>query len=52
MATVSDSAGHRVGAELRYDMIDEVALYQSQNRRKRGAVRSDEVDELSLASFL
>ncbi len=48
---ISDSAGHRVGAELRYDMIDEVALYQSQNRRKRGAVRSDEVDELSLALF-
>ncbi len=43
--------GHRVGAEVRYDAIDEVALYKSDRRRQIGAVRSDEVDEYSVGVF-
>lgn len=38
---------NRVGLELRIDDIAEVGLYHSQARQRRGAIRSDRVDELS-----
>lgn len=42
---------NRVGAELRYDDIDEVGLYHTQERQRLGVVRSDTVGELSSGIF-
>ena len=42
---------NRFGAELRYDIIDEVGLYKTVARQRLGAIRSDEVDELSTGIF-
>jgi outer membrane receptor for monomeric catechols len=42
---------HKAGAELRYDDIDEVGLYKTQERERLGVVRSDTVGELSLGAF-
>ncbi len=42
---------NRIGAELRYDVIDEVGLYRSAARQRSGAVRSDEVDQLSTGLY-
>ena len=46
-ASAPGGVAHRFGAEVRYDRIDEVGLYQSRARQPRGVVRSDEVDETS-----
>ncbi len=42
---------NRLGTELRYDDIDEVALYKTQDRQHLGTVRHDAVQELSLGVF-
>lgn len=42
---------NRVGAEIRYDDIDEVGLYHTQERKRLGVVRSDTVGELSSGLF-
>jgi len=42
---------NRVGADLRYDDIGKVALYQTEDRDKIGAVRNDEVGEMSAGLF-
>ncbi|MCB1844569.1 MAG: TonB-dependent receptor, partial [Halioglobus sp.] len=42
---------HMAGAELRYDDIDEVGLYNTQARRRIGRTRSDQVDVASLGVF-
>lgn len=42
---------NRLGAELRYDDIDEVGLYRSVGREFLGAIRSDEVGELSTGFY-
>jgi len=42
---------HTIGAEVRYDDIDEVGLYKTQNRARLGVVRSDTIGELSLGAF-
>ncbi len=41
----------RIGAQLRYDDIDEVALYRSRARQRLGTVRQDRVDEWSLGLY-
>ncbi|WP_416308677.1 TonB-dependent receptor [Neptunicella sp. SCSIO 80796] len=40
-----------LGFETRYDDIGEVGLYKSTDKQRRGAVRSDQVDELSWALY-
>jgi len=51
----SELLGHamsnRFGAELRYDDINEVGLYSTRQRQRLGAIRSDQVEELSLGLF-
>ena len=42
---------HSVGAEVRYDDIDEVGLYKTQDRDRLGVIRSDRVGELSLGAY-
>ena len=42
---------NRLGAEIRYDDIDEVALYKTQARKRLGTVRADAVEELSVGIF-
>ena len=42
---------NRIGAELRYDVIDDVGLYKTSARERLGAIRSDEVDEFSSGIF-
>ncbi|MEM7015909.1 MAG: TonB-dependent receptor, partial [Pseudomonadota bacterium] len=42
---------HILGVQARFDAIDEVGLYRTQARRRIGTVRSDEVDEWSLAAY-
>ena len=42
---------HRLGADWRYDMIDEVALYRTRAQQRLGPVRSDKVDEWSVGLF-
>ncbi|ACV27280.1 TonB-dependent receptor [Kangiella koreensis] len=42
---------NKVGIEARYDDIGEVGLHRSINRIRNGTVRSDKVEELSVASF-
>jgi len=42
---------NRFGAELRFDDIDEVALYSTSRRQRLGAIRSDRVEELSVGLF-
>lgn len=42
---------HKAGIEGRYDDIAEVGLYQTNQRRWVGTVRSDSVDEYSLSAF-
>lgn len=42
---------NRVGIEARYDDIGEVGLHRSINRIRNGTVRSDKVEELSVAGF-
>ena len=42
---------NRYGTELRYDAIDEVGLYRTRQRRRLGAVRSDQVDEWSAGFY-
>tara|TARA_R110001606_G_scaffold386136_1_gene549988 strand:+ start:6733 stop:8790 length:2058 start_codon:yes stop_codon:yes gene_type:complete len=39
------------GFDSRYDDIDEVGLYKSTDKQRRGPVRSDQVDELSWALY-
>ena len=41
----------RLGADVRYDDIDEIGLYKSAARQRLSAVRQDEVEELSLSVF-
>jgi len=41
----------RYGAELRFDDIDEVALYRTAQRRRLATTRLDAVDELSLGIY-
>ncbi len=40
-----------LGLEVRYDQIDEVGLYATRERRRRGLVRSDEVQQFSTGLF-
>jgi outer membrane receptor protein involved in Fe transport len=42
---------NRYGTELRYDDIDEVGLYKTQERTRLGAIRSDSVDEWSAGVY-
>ncbi|AKE51494.1 TonB-dependent receptor [Kangiella geojedonensis] len=42
---------HQFGAEARYDDIDEVGLYKTQDRQRLGVVRSDTIGQLSLGAF-
>lgn len=42
---------NRLGAELRYDAIDDVGLYRTRERERLGAIRRDAVDELSSGIF-
>lgn len=42
---------NRYGIQWRYDDIDEVSLYKTVNRNRRGAVRSDAVDETSVGLY-
>jgi hypothetical protein len=42
---------NRFGVELRYDDIDEVGLYQTEQRNRRGVVRSDAVKEWSAGLY-
>lgn len=42
---------NKLGAELRYDAVDEVGLYHTRERERLGAVRSDAVDELSVGLY-
>jgi outer membrane receptor protein involved in Fe transport len=42
---------HRLGAELRYDDIDGVGLYNTRDRRRLGTVREDDVEQLSVAVY-
>jgi len=42
---------HRLGAQLRYDDIDDVALFSTRERRRQATVRRDSVDEASLGLF-
>jgi len=42
---------NRIGADLRYDDIDEVGLYHSKERQRIGTVRSDHVGELSTGLY-
>jgi outer membrane receptor for ferrienterochelin and colicin len=41
----------RWGSDLRYDDIDEVALYQTVDRVRQSTVRNDSVDQLSMAAY-
>ena len=41
-----------MGFETRYDDIDEVGLYKTLNKQRRGAVLSDQVNEASWAIYL
>ncbi len=43
---------NKVGAELRHDQIFEVALFQTNSRKRLGAVRDDRVAESSLGAYL
>lgn len=45
------SATLRWGADVRFDDIDEVALYDTVKRRRTAAVRRDSVDELSASAY-
>lgn len=38
---------NRIGAELRFDKIDEVGLYRTVAQQRLGVIRNDRVDELS-----
>ena len=42
---------NRIGADLRYDDIEEVGLYHTRERQRLGTVRSDEVGEFSGGLF-
>lgn len=42
---------NRLGTELRYDDIEEVALYSTSRRQRLGAIRSDQVEQLSLGLY-
>ena len=42
---------NKIGADVRMDDIDEVALYQTQQRQRLGVVRSDAVNQSSLGIF-
>ena len=42
---------NRIGAETRFDKIDEVGLYKSEQRNRLGSIRSDSVDEFSAGIF-
>ncbi len=42
---------HQIGLELRYDDIDEVALYKTSSQRRLGAIRIDEVAQWSTGLF-
>lgn len=42
---------HTFGAQLRYDVIDDIGLYQTAARERLQAVRVDDVEELSAAVF-
>ncbi|WAJ70402.1 TonB-dependent receptor [Catenovulum adriaticum] len=42
---------NKIGAEIRYDDIDEVGLYHTQQRNRLGVVRKDAVKELSTAVY-
>jgi len=42
---------NRLGVELRYDDIDEVGLYKTEQRRRLGAIRSDAVEEWSAGLY-
>jgi outer membrane cobalamin receptor len=42
---------NRLGAELRYDAIDDVGLYRTRMRERLGSIRRDAVDELSGGLF-
>ncbi|MCR9106537.1 MAG: TonB-dependent receptor [Gammaproteobacteria bacterium] len=46
-----DQFKHRVGAELRYDDIDAVGLYQTQQRQRIDTTREDAVEESSIGLF-
>lgn len=41
----------RLGATVRYDDIDEVGLFSTQNRSRLGAIRHDKVQESSIGLF-
>ncbi|MCV6622865.1 MAG: TonB-dependent receptor [Cellvibrionaceae bacterium] len=45
------AVSNRIGADLRIDDISEVGLYQTRQRTRLGAKRSDSVDEKSLGLF-
>ncbi|RDX35933.1 TonB-dependent receptor [Kangiella sp. HD9-110m-PIT-SAG07] len=47
----NDFLTHHFGAETRYDDIEEVGLYKTQERQRLGVVRSDTVGELSIGAF-
>ncbi len=47
----SQSMRTTFGFDTRFDDINEVGLYKSNNQRRRGAVRSDQVNELSWALY-
>lgn len=42
---------NRFGLEMRYDDIDEVGLYRTTQRQRRGAIRSDAVEESSVGLY-
>ncbi|NIB38278.1 TonB-dependent receptor [Pseudomaricurvus alkylphenolicus] len=42
---------NRLGVELRYDDIDEVALYKTQGRQRLGTVRRDAINEFSIGAY-
>ncbi|GAB5453575.1 MAG: TonB-dependent receptor [Halioglobus sp.] len=42
---------HRLGAELRYDDIDEVGLYHTRERRRLSTTREDTVEEASVGVY-
>lgn len=48
---VGEDTQHTWGASLRYDVIDEVGLYNTAQRNRLNTVREDEVDELSTGLY-
>lgn len=42
---------HTIGVQMRYDMIEDVGLYQTAGRDRLATVREDDVNELALGLF-